>query len=57
MKTRIEIGDKVVVTFGNGESIVGIVESMPMETGDSWIILRDSGPLYVQQFETIGLHV
>ena len=50
---KIKNGDKVVVDFGNNETIEGIVRHMAQATGDNWIIENDYGVFYIQRFDTI----
>jgi hypothetical protein len=56
MKNRINVGDKVTVTFWPYfDNIVGEVEYKPVSPGDSWIILGESGSVhYVQLFASIS---
>ena len=50
---RIEIGDSVTVFFNRSKMVRGIVDYIPQQTGDSWIILEEQVnlPVYVQSFD------
>lgn len=51
---RIEIGDRIQLETLHFDHFNGIVEYMPVATGDSWIIKLDDGTIkYVQNFSTI----
>ena len=53
MANRIEVGDKVNVTWAHEVSLSGRVLYTPVATGDCWIIETDCAIHYVQSFETI----
>ena len=59
MENRIERGDSVRVTFGQGgyfDDIEGVIDYTPCAEGDSWVLIQDDGRvIYVQHFETMIL--
>lgn len=54
---RVEVGDTVKVFVSDGNSITGIVDYIPVATGDSWIVLdiQDRMPIYIQIFSYMCL--
>ena len=50
---RIEVGDKVKVFFNHSRMIEGVMDYVPCEGDDIWIILddQDERPIYVQTFD------
>ena len=59
MENRIERGDSVRVTFGQGSHFGyfdAVVDYTPCAEGDSWVLIQDDGHvIYVQHFETMIL--
>jgi hypothetical protein len=56
MKTRIEVGDSVLVYFSTDRVLV-IVDYMPFIEGEPWIIIDDMTkmPIYVNNYDYIIL--
>lgn len=52
---KIQEGDTVWINIDGEEKVVihGVVRSMPVATGDSWIIESEWGLHYVQQFHVM----
>jgi len=51
---RIKIGDKVKVYFNKQTAIAGVVEYIPVATGDCWLLSAqgfEEGLVYIQQFD------
>ena len=40
MRDRIELGDEVMIIFGDTAKLTGIVVNVPQQTGEHWIIKR-----------------
>jgi len=57
---KAEKGDRARFVFASGEKIFGIIEYIPVATGDSWIITEINegqklGTVYIQQFDMMFL--
>ena len=57
---KAEIGGKAQFTFASGTRLFGIIEYIPVNVGESWIITefyegRELGTVYINQFETMHL--
>jgi hypothetical protein len=58
---RAAKGTKATFYLAEGRQIVGIIENMPVATGDSWIVTEFFegtilGTVYIQQFSYMRLH-
>jgi hypothetical protein len=57
---KAEKGDRARFVFASREKIFGIIEYIPVATGDSWIITEINegqklGTVYIQQFDMMFL--
>ena len=54
---RIETGDMVQVFFSRSSTVIGVVDYVPKQPGDRWIILENQAnlPVYIQSFDCIIL--
>lgn len=50
---KIEVGDNVIVSFGDGGRIAGEVLYTPCATGDCWTIKSKNGLFCVQTYQSI----
>jgi hypothetical protein len=58
---RAEKGTKARFYLPNGHTIFGIIEYIPVATGDGWIVTeffegKILGTIYIQQFSYMRLH-